>query len=240
MNSMGESNGEHRRRNRGDRAGVPRRAVGDACTAEILKALVDGPRASGSMPPRSPFVAGVSGELGPDSRLSSRGAHKLGRSRRGERQGGVQPSAPCSRACTRAGSTGRVVYGLLTKLVSALDELDAALMLSLLRCGARLRSEDPAGMRDFIASLQTRVAELREKSKEGDEDGDEDGDGRAAGSETRRAHARRWSTSRTISASAAGAGAGGAGRRSVGLPAALASGSARRTPSAPPRWRCRR
>ena len=69
MNRMGESNvaniaGEIAGIARGD---VPERAVGDACTAEILKALVDGPRASEQYAAAlAAFVAGVSGELGPE------------------------------------------------------------------------------------------------------------------------------------------------------------------------------
>jgi nucleolar MIF4G domain-containing protein 1 len=56
----------------------------------------------------------------------------------------------------------RVCYGLLTELSRGLSELDAMLMLGLLRvAGARLRSEDPAGMKDFIVELQGRVAELQ-------------------------------------------------------------------------------
>ena len=123
---------------------------------------------------------------------------------------------------------GRVVYGLLTRLVETLDELDAALMLSLLRCaGPRLRSEDPAGMRDFIASLQTRVAELREKNKEGD-DGVRSGDqGGQGGGLTKRA---RLMLDMVVDLKnnkrVAGAGAGGAGGSEGGdqwgFPAALA------------------
>ena len=81
----------------------------------------------------------------------------------------------------------RVVYGLLTKLVSALDRLDAALMLSLLRCAGRRcdrRTRRGCGT-SSRASRRARVAELREKSKEGDEDGDggdgDGGDGRGGG-----------------------------------------------------------
>ena len=228
MNRMGESNVANIA---GEIAGiardVPRRAVGDACTAEILKALVDGPRASEQYAAAlAAFVAGVSGELGPE--LAARFGRETLKSLDAARTAGNARAA--SNLCAvfaRLHTCGlypsRVVYGLLTKLVSALDELDAALMLSLLRCaGPRLRSEDPAGMRDFIASLQTRVAELREKSKEGDEDGD----GRGGGL-TKRARLMLdmvvdlKNNKRVVGAGAGGAG-GAEGGDQWGFPAALA------------------
>ena len=238
MNRMGESNVANIV---GEIAGiardVPGAPAGDACTAEILKALVDGPRASEQYAAAlAAFVAGVSGELGPE--LAARFGRETLKSLDAARAAGNARAA--SNLCAvfaRLHTCGlypsRVVYGLLTKLVSALDELDAALMLSLLRCaGPRLRSEDPAGMRDFIASLQTRVAELREKSKEGDEDGDGDGgdgdggDGRGGGL-TKRARLMLdmvvdlKNNKRVVGAGAGGAG-GAEGGDQWGFPAALA------------------
>ena len=112
----------------------------------------------------------------------------------------------------------KVLYGLLVTLVSTLDELDATLMLSLLRCaGARLRSEDPGGMKDFILSLQTRVAELR----------DAGGADTAVGGLTKRARLMLdmvvdlKNNKRVVGAGAGGAG-GAEGGDQWGFPAALA------------------
>ena len=117
----------------------------------------------------------------------------------------------------------KVLYGLLVTLVSTLDELDATLMLSLLRCaGARLRSEDPGGMKDFILSLQTRVAELRDSA--GGADGDAD---TAVGGLTKRARLMLdmvvdlKNNKRVVGAGAGGAG-GAEGGDQWGFPAALA------------------
>ena len=65
MNRMGESNVANVANEIAQlSARIPRRAVGDACTKEILKALVDGPRASEQYAAAlAAFVAGVSGEL---------------------------------------------------------------------------------------------------------------------------------------------------------------------------------
>ena len=108
MNRMGESNVANIV---GEIAGiardVPRRAVGDACTAEILKALVDGPRASEQYAAAlAAFVAGVSGELGPElaARFGERRIIATPLAPPGT-PGRRPTSAPCSRACTRAGST---------------------------------------------------------------------------------------------------------------------------------------
>jgi nucleolar MIF4G domain-containing protein 1 len=116
-----------------------------------------------------------------------------------------------------------VLYGLLVTLVSTLDELDATLMLSLLRCaGARLRSEDPGGMKDFILSLQTRVAELRDKTG-----GAEGGADTAVGGLTKRARLMLdmvvdlKNNKRVVGAGAGGAG-GAEGGDQWGFPAALA------------------
>jgi len=235
MNRMGESNVANVV---GEIAGIardaPRRAVGDACTAEILKALVDGPRASEQYAAAlAAFVAGVSGELGPElgARFGRETLKSLDAARAaGNARAASNLCAVFARLHTCGLYPSGVVYGLLTRLVGALDELDAALMLSLLRCaGSRLRSEDPAGMRDFVASLQTRVAELREKRKEGDEDGGGDGDdgGGRGGGLTKRARLMLdmvvdlKNNKRVVGTGAGGAG-GAEGGDQWGFPAALA------------------
>ena len=233
MNRMGESNVANIAREiAGIARDVPRRAVGDACTAEILKALVDGPRASEQYAAAlAAFVAGVSGELGPE--LAARFGRETLKALDIARQAGNARAASnlCAvfaRLHTCGLYPGRVVYGLLTRLVGTLDELDAALMLSLLRCaGPRLRSEDPAGMRDFIASLQTRVAELREKNKEGD-DGVRSGDqGDQGGGLTKRARLMLdmvvdLKNNKRVAGAGAGGSGGSEGGDQWGFPAALA------------------
>ena len=204
---------------------LPRRSIGDACTGEILKALTDGPRASEQYASAlAAFVAGVSGDLGPEvgARFGSAVVSALAEARavgvggasccelvRPVRLKGVRfqifkgsnyncfqtcrlsafqstrrcsgtyraeerarPAANLVAVLARLHTCGvypsRVCYGLLTELSRGLSELDATLMLGLLRAaGSRLRSEDPAGMKDFIVALQSRVAELQQSDEGG-------------------------------------------------------------------------
>ena len=151
---------------------LPRRAVGDAATDEIVKALTEGPRASEQYAAAlAAFVAGVSGELGPEmaARFGTAIVSELSSARSETRaRAASNLCATLSRLHVCGLFPSRVCYGLLTCLSEKLSELDATLMLGVLRAaGPRLRSEDPAGMRDFILALQSRVARLRDDAGEG-------------------------------------------------------------------------
>ena len=151
---------------------LPRRAVGDAATDEIVKALTEGPRASEQYAAAlAAFVAGVSGELGPEmaERFGAAIVSELSSARSETRaRAASNLCATLSRLHVCGLFPSRVCYGLLTCLSENLSELDATLMLGVLRAaGPRLRSEDPAGMRDFILALQSRVARLRDDAGEG-------------------------------------------------------------------------
>ena len=221
MNRMGESNvASIASEIAGLSSRLPRRAVGDAATDEIVKALTEGPRASEQYASAlAAFVAGVSGELGPEmaARFGAAMVSELSSARSQARaRAASNVCAVLSRLHVCGLFPSRVCYGLLTNLSEELSELDATLMLGVLRAaGPRLRSEDPAGMRDFILGLQSRVSKLR----------DDAGDGEGGGL-TRRARLMLdmvvdlKNNKRQVGAGAGGAG-GAEGGDQWGFPAAL-------------------
>ena len=161
---------------RGDQS-IPRRAVGDAATTEIMKALVEGPKASERYAATlAGFIAGLAGELGPEiaARFGAALVDALRVARADERaRAASNIVAVFSRLFVCGLFPSAVVYGLLKELSRTLTELDATLMLGTLRAaGSRLRHEDPAGMKEFIVTLQGRVAELTAAGAGGTAGGD--------------------------------------------------------------------
>lgn len=58
-----------------------------------------------------------------------------------------------------------LIYDFLIKLSKRLTEIDVSTILTVLQCcGMKLRGDDPAAMKDFILSVQTRVNELKAAS----------------------------------------------------------------------------
>ena len=181
MNRVGEANvaaivAEAASLARGDRS-IPRRAVGDAATTEIMKALVEGPKASERYAATlAGFIAGLAGELGPEiaARFGAALVDALRVARADDRaRAASNVVAVFSRLFVCGLFPSAVVYGLLKELSRTLTELDATLMLGTLRAaGSRLRHEDPAGMKEFIVTLQGRVAELTAAGAGGTAGGD--------------------------------------------------------------------
>ncbi|KNA11125.1 hypothetical protein SOVF_138080 [Spinacia oleracea] len=55
-----------------------------------------------------------------------------------------------------------LIYDYLIKLSKQLAEIDVSTILAILQCcGMKLRGDDPASMKDFISSVQSRVNELK-------------------------------------------------------------------------------
>ena len=131
------------------------------------------------------FVAAASGELGPE--VGARfGARLLGTLEEARAEGNARRASNCVAVFARLHVCGLFpsdpCWGLLGRFARDLAELDATLMLSLLRAaGAKFRSEDPVGMKRFVLDLQRRVADARERecdaraSDAPEEDGGEDG-----------------------------------------------------------------
>ena len=169
MNRMGESNvAAIAERVCALSTTLPRRAVGDAASAEIVAALRDGPRASERYCcALAAFVAAASGELGPE--VGARfGARLLATLEEARAEGNARRASNCVAVFARLHVCGLFpsdpCWGLLGRFARDLAELDATLMLSLLRAaGAKLRSEDPVGMKRFVLDLQRRVADARER-----------------------------------------------------------------------------
>ncbi|XP_059304326.1 uncharacterized protein LOC132056242 [Lycium ferocissimum] len=61
-----------------------------------------------------------------------------------------------------------LIYDFLVALSKRLTEVDVSTILTVLQaCGMKLRGDDPVGMKNFIASVQNRVNELKTSSGEG-------------------------------------------------------------------------
>ncbi|KAJ8428821.1 hypothetical protein Cgig2_021076 [Carnegiea gigantea] len=64
-----------------------------------------------------------------------------------------------------SGNSSDLIYDFLIKLSKRLTEIDVSTILTVLQCcGMKLRGDDPAAMKDFILSVQTRVNELKAAS----------------------------------------------------------------------------
>lgn len=62
-----------------------------------------------------------------------------------------------------------LMYDFIAMLSKRLTEVDVSIILTVLQsCGMKLRSDDPAAMKDFIVSVQKRVKELKSKSESSD------------------------------------------------------------------------
>ncbi|KAK1370492.1 nucleolar MIF4G domain-containing protein 1 [Heracleum sosnowskyi] len=62
-----------------------------------------------------------------------------------------------------------LMYDFIAMLSKRLTEVDVSIILTVLQsCGMKLRSDDPAAMKDFIVSVQKRVNELKSKSESND------------------------------------------------------------------------
>lgn len=60
-----------------------------------------------------------------------------------------------------------LIYDFMMMLSSRLTEVDVSTILTVLNCsGMRLRSDDPATMKNFIVSVQNKVAELKANSED--------------------------------------------------------------------------
>jgi nucleolar MIF4G domain-containing protein 1 len=147
------------------REGHTRRAVGSAAVSEVVSALVRGPRASGQYAcALAAFVAGLCATgLGPElgARALAATAAALDAARAGE--GDSRSVANLGALVARLYLAGLVppalLWGMLCHVTASLGEADVALTLAVLRAaGPRLRADDPAGLRDFIISLQERSA----------------------------------------------------------------------------------
>ena len=162
---------------------LPRRTVGDAATNETIKALTEGPRVSSQYAAAvAAFIGGLAGALGPE--VGARFGVEVVRclnAARGIGGAGVadgndaSTDGPDDSSSVRAASNAAAVFsrlfisglfpsatlwGFLEDATVRLSELDVTLMLGVLRvAGAKLRSEDPVGMKRFIEVLQGRVAE---------------------------------------------------------------------------------
>ncbi|KAL6559059.1 hypothetical protein OROHE_006428 [Orobanche hederae] len=61
-----------------------------------------------------------------------------------------------------------LIYDFLIMLGKRLTEVDVSTVLTVLQCcGMKLRGDDPAGMKNFILSVQSRVTELKASSENG-------------------------------------------------------------------------
>ncbi|KAL6575184.1 hypothetical protein OROMI_012469 [Orobanche minor] len=61
-----------------------------------------------------------------------------------------------------------LIYDFLIMLGKRLTEVDVSTVLTVLQCcGMKLRGDDPAGMKNFILSVQNRVTELKASSENG-------------------------------------------------------------------------
>ncbi|KAK3198143.1 hypothetical protein Dsin_021558 [Dipteronia sinensis] len=66
--------------------------------------------------------------------------------------------------------SSELIYDFLIMLSKQLAEIDVSTILTILQCcGMKIRSDDPAAMRDFILSVQNRVSELKASLKDGDD-----------------------------------------------------------------------
>ncbi|KAL8109590.1 uncharacterized protein LOC141671887 [Apium graveolens] len=62
-----------------------------------------------------------------------------------------------------------LMYDFIAMLSKRLTEVDVSIILTVLQsCGMKLRSDDPAAMKDFIVNVQKRVNELKSKSESDD------------------------------------------------------------------------
>lgn len=63
-----------------------------------------------------------------------------------------------------------LIYDFLVMLTKQMTEIDVSTILTILQCcGMKLRSDDPAGMKEFIHGVQNRVTELKASSGEDEE-----------------------------------------------------------------------
>ena len=169
---------------------LPRRTVGDAATSEAVKALNEGLRVSSQYAAAvAAFVAGLSGALGPE--VGARFGVEIVRclnEARGVSDASARADDDTSKDTSdvRAASNAAAVFsrlfvsglfpsptvwGFLEDAAVRLSELDATLMLGVLRvAGAKLRSEDPVGMKRFIEVLQKRVSTADDAGVTGDID----------------------------------------------------------------------
>ncbi|KAK2638295.1 hypothetical protein Ddye_026090 [Dipteronia dyeriana] len=66
--------------------------------------------------------------------------------------------------------SSELIYDFLIMLSKQLAEIDVSTILTILQCcGMKIRSDDPAAMRDFILGVQNRVSELKASSKGGED-----------------------------------------------------------------------
>ncbi|KAL6509540.1 hypothetical protein OROGR_022850 [Orobanche gracilis] len=64
--------------------------------------------------------------------------------------------------------SSELIYDFLIMLGKRLSEVDVSTVLTVLQCcGMKLRGDDPAGMKNFISSVQSRVTELKASSENG-------------------------------------------------------------------------
>ena len=169
---------------------LPRRTVGDAATSEAVKALNEGLRVSSQYAAAvAALVAGLSGALGPE--VGARFGVEIVRclnEARGVSDASARADDDTSKDTSdvRAASNAAAVFsrlfvsglfpsptvwGFLEDAAVRLSELDATLMLGVLRvAGAKLRSEDPVGMKRFIEVLQKRVSTADDAGVTGDTD----------------------------------------------------------------------
>ncbi|KAL1833356.1 hypothetical protein DCAR_0103447 [Daucus carota subsp. sativus] len=62
--------------------------------------------------------------------------------------------------------SSELMYDFIAMLSKRLTEVDVSIILTVLQsCGMKLRSDDPAAMKDFIVSVQNRVNELKSNSE---------------------------------------------------------------------------
>ncbi|KAL5770276.1 hypothetical protein ACOSP7_014430 [Xanthoceras sorbifolium] len=72
--------------------------------------------------------------------------------------------------CVFGVCSSELIYDFLIMLSKRLAEIDVSTILTILQCcGMKIRSDDPAAMRDFILSVQNRVGELKVSSGDGED-----------------------------------------------------------------------